>query len=197
MTVEARSTYLAKPTASVAHARLSLVQVVVETIITHTVTYALVGMLALAVLDYAGFYSDTSLNVMMRPTTDPLLILAPTLQLVRGLLFGWIFYLLREPFFGKKNGWLLMWLVLMGVGIFGTFGPAPGSLEGMFFTIFPFAVHLKSLPEVLLQSLLLSAVLYYWLNHPEKRWLSWVMGAAFVMLAVLFPALGLLVGQRA
>jgi hypothetical protein len=80
------------------------------------------------------------------------------------------------------------------VGIIGTFGPTPGSMEGMIYTIFPFWVHLKGLPEVLLQSLFLSLIVFYWVNNPEKKWLSWVMGIAFTILMAL-PILGLLAGQ--
>jgi hypothetical protein len=64
----------------------------------------------------------------------------------------------------------------------------------MLFTIFPLWVHLRSLPEVLLQSLFLALILVYWVNHPQKKWLTWVMGIAFVIL-MSFPILGLLVGQ--
>lgn len=175
--------------------RPTLLEVVIKTILTHTVTYSIMGMLALVFLNYAGFYTESSLNLMMRKTTEPIMMLAPTFQPIRGFLFGLVFYLLREPFFGKKNGWLVMWTVLVVIGIVGTFGPTPGSLEGIFFTIFPLEVHLRGLPEVLLQSLLLSVLLFYWVNHPENKWLGWVMGLAFFLLAVLFPLLGLWAGQ--
>jgi hypothetical protein len=52
------------------------------------------------------------------------------------------------------------------------------------------------LPEVILQSLLLSLVLFYWVNNPAKRWLNWVMGVA-VARVLLLPALGLLVTRPA
>jgi ABC-type cobalt transport system substrate-binding protein len=172
----------------------TLPEIVVKTIVTHTVTYFIMGLLALTLLDYAGFFADSSLNVMMRPTDDPWVMAGPLFQPLRGLLFGLLFYLLREPFFERKHGWLLLWFVLAGVGIFGTFGPAPGSIEGMLFTIFALWVHLRSLPEVLLQSLFLALILVYWVNHPQKKWLTWVMGIAFVIL-MSFPILGLLVGQ--
>ena len=55
-------------------------------------------------------------------------------------------------------------------------------------------LHLTGLPEVILQALILSAVLFYWVNHPEKKWLSWVMGIMLI-LTLLLPVLGLLVGQ--
>ncbi len=178
------------------HARPTLLGVTVKTLVIHTVTYFIVGLLASLLLDYARFFSESSLNLIMRPTSDPWVMAGPLFQPVRGILFGIVFYLLREPFFEKKNGWLVMWLVLVLVGIIGVFGPAPGSLEGMIYTVFPLSVHLRSLPELLLQSLFLSLLLFYWVNHPEKRWLNWVMGIAFVIVMTL-PLLGLLAGAAA
>ena len=48
-----------------------------------------------------------------------------------------------------------MWAMLVVVGILGTFGPTPGSLEGIFFTVFPLSDHFRGLPEVLLQAFFL------------------------------------------
>jgi hypothetical protein len=174
--------------------RPTLAEVVVKTIVVHTVTYSVVGLLALTVLDYTRFFAESSLSLMMRQTNDRWVMAGPLFQPIRGVLFGLVFYLLRESIFGKKNGWLVMWAVLVVVGIIGTFGPAPGSMEGMLYTVFPWWVHLRGLPEVLLQSLSLSLILFYWVGHPQKRWLSWVMGIAFVVL-MSFPILGLLVTQ--
>jgi hypothetical protein len=113
---------------------------------------------------------------------------------VRGLLFGIVFFLLRDVLFGKKSGWLTLWIVLIVVGILGTFGPSPGSIEGLIYTIIPIGIQLKGLPEVLLQTLALSIVLAYWVNRSEKIWLSWVMGILFTI-AMILPMLGLLAGQ--
>jgi hypothetical protein len=87
-----------------------------------------------------------------------------------------------------------MWITLVVVGIISPFGPTPGSIEGMIYTTLPMQFHLTGLPEVLLQALILSAVLFYWVNHPEKKWLNWAMGIVFVLM-LLLPTLGLLVGQ--
>jgi len=175
-------------------ARPTFNEAIVKTIVTHTVTYFIMGLLASTILNYAGFFAESSLNLMMRQTTDPWVMAGPLFQPIRGLLFGIVFYLLREPFFVKKNGWLVMWLILVVVGIINTFGPTPGSIEGMLYTIFPLWVHLRGLPEVLLQSLFLSLILFYWVKPPQKKWLNWVMGIAFFIL-MSFPILGLLVGQ--
>ena len=171
-----------------------LSEALVKTVVTHTITYFIMGLLASTILNYAGFFAEPGLNLMMRQTNDPWVMAGPLFQPIRGILFGLVFYLLREPFFGKKNGWLVMWFTLVALGIIGTFGPTPGSIEGMLYTIFPLGVHLRGLPEVILQSLFLSLILFYWVNHPQKKWLNWVMGIAFFILMSL-PILGLLVGQ--
>ena len=173
--------------------RPTVFEVIVKTIVTHTVTYFILGLLASTFIDYTRFFADSSLNLMMRQTNNPWVMAGPLFQPIRGMLFGCIFYFLREPFFGKKNGWFLMWIVLVVIGIIGTFGPTPGSLEGMLYTVFPLWVHLRGLPEGLLQSLSLSLILFYWVNNPQKRWLNWIMGIAFLVL-MSFPIIGLLVG---
>lgn len=176
-------------------ARVTLFQVTVKTAITHTVTYFIFGWLAATIFDYARLYAGTSLHLLMRQTTDPWVMAGPLFQPIRGIVFGLVFYLLRESFFWRRDGWLRIWAVLVVLGIFGTFGPTPGSLEGMLYTILPLWVHLRGLPEVLLQSLALSLILFYWVNHPGKKWLDWLMGVLFALFMV-FPVLGLLLGGQ-
>jgi hypothetical protein len=107
------------------------------------------------------------------------------------LIFALAFYPLREILFAKKNGWLVMGWLLVALGILSTFGPAPASLEGMIYTVIPILDQLTGWLEVVPQALLLSAILFYWVNHPEKKWLNWVMGIIFFLI-VLLPILGLL-----
>jgi hypothetical protein len=168
-------------------------RITLSTVVAHTVTYFLMGILAFFLFDYATQYTQTSLNLLMRPTTHPLVMAGPLFQPIRGLLFGIAFYLLRDVFFGKKYGWLIMWLVLVIIGILSPFGPAPGSIEGLIYTSLPLSSHLTGQLEVYLQSLLLAVVVTYWVLHPEKKWLTWLLGAAFC-LVLLMPTLGLLMG---
>ncbi|MBN2393453.1 MAG: hypothetical protein JXR84_22160 [Anaerolineae bacterium] len=167
--------------------------ITLKTAVVHTVTYFLVGMLAYAVIDYSTQYAETSLRLLMRQTTEPLVIAGPLFQPIRGALFGIAFYLLRETLFNKKNGWLIAWAVLLIIGIITPFGPAPGSIEGLIFTTLPFSAHMTGQIEIYVQSLLLSAVTFYWVAHPEKKWLNWVLGIVF-FLALLLPTMGLLFG---
>ena len=113
-------------------------------------------------------------------------------QPIRGLLFGAVFYLLRKPYFGTQYGWLTMWVVMAVLGIFSTFGPAPGSIEGLIFTTLPLRVQLWGFhSELLAQSLGLLGILFCWVRHPEKRWLTWALtGVFFIVLAL--PTMALL-----
>ena len=169
--------------------------IALRTAVVHTITYFVVGLLAFTIFDYSTRFAEAGLSSFLRQTDDPLVMAGPLFQPIRGVLFGLAFYLLRDAWFGKKNGWLTLWIVLVVVGIFSTFGPSPGSLEGLIYTTVPTSFQLLGLIEVLVQSLLLSVVLFYWLNHSEKRWLTWALGVAF-MIALALPALGLLVGQQ-
>ena len=44
--------------------------ITLKTIITHTITYFLMGFLAFFLFDYSTQYAETSLNLLMRQTTD-------------------------------------------------------------------------------------------------------------------------------
>jgi hypothetical protein len=134
----------------------------------------------------------------MRQLGDPLIALGPALQPIRGILFALAFYPLREILFARKNGWLIMWGLLAALGIFSTFGPAPGSVEGAIYTTLPLLDQFLSggMLEILAQSFLFSTLLYYWVNHPEKRWLNWLLGILFG-LVLLMSLLGYLAATGA
>jgi hypothetical protein len=159
--------------------------------VSHTITYFLVGVLAFFALDYAKtVYSDPSMAAFSRPTTDPMVTAGALFQPIRGLLFGVVFYLLRESFFRRSRGWLTLWTTLAVIGIIGQFTGGLGSIEGLVYSRVPVPYQLLLLPEVFIQTFLLSGLLFYWINRP-KKWLNWVLGVAFV-LVLFFPALGLI-----
>ncbi|MCE7982617.1 MAG: hypothetical protein DYG89_15640 [Caldilinea sp. CFX5] len=171
----------------------TLASITLKTAITHSVTYFLVGLLAFTFFDYAGKYADPTIATLMRQTNDPIVASGPLFQIVRGLLFGLAFYPLREIIFARKQGWLILWFVLVVVGILSPFGPAPSSIEGMIYTILPMWFHIIGLPEVVIQAFLLALLSYYWINHPEKKWLTWLFGVAFALMFLL-ATLGVLAG---
>ncbi len=174
--------------------RIGFVGLAVKTSVVQTLTYFVMGVLASSILNYAERFARPEMQCWMRPTSDPLVMAGPLVQLIRGVIFALVFWPLREVFFGKRYGWLIMWWTLVGLSILSTFGPAPGSVEGLLYTRIPILDQLAGWLEVVPQAFLLSALLYYWLRHPEQKWLSWVMGVGFAMI-VLLLGLGLLARQ--
>ena len=173
----------------------SFLTLTLKTIVAHTITYFLVGLAALTVFNYTALFAQPAVASYMRQTSDPLVALGPALQPIRGILFALVFYPLRDNLFGRPRGWLIIWLMLASLGIFSTFAAAPGSVEGAIYTTIPLRDQFSGgLVEVLTQSFLLSALLYYWVRHPERRWLSWVLGVAFV-LVVLMSLMGFWAAQ--
>lgn len=169
----------------------SFSSIAIKTTIVHTVTYFLIGLLAFTFVGYADKYADPIVSKFMRQTDDPLVAAGPLFQVLRGFLFSIVFYFLREIVFARKNGWLILWLALVVIGVLSPFGPSPSSIEGMIYTIIPFWFHLAGLPEALTQPILLAFLTYYWVNHPEQKWLNWVFGILFALI-VLMSTMGIL-----
>jgi hypothetical protein len=162
-----------------------------KTIASHSLTYMFMGILASSFLNYAEAFKAPTMASWMRQLNDPMVMAGPLFQPIRGLVFALVFYPFRGVLFFRKNGWLLMWWMLVGLGILSTFGPAPGSLEGMVYTLIPLGGQITGWLEVVPQACLLSAILCYWVNHPDKRWLNWTLTSLFV-LCMLMPIMGLL-----
>jgi hypothetical protein len=165
---------------------LTFCEIVIKTATVHTFTYFAVGACAFFLFDYSARHASPVLSSFMRQSDDPLVRAGPLFQPLRGVLFGFIFYLLQDVFFLRSNGWLVMWATLVVIGILSTFAPAPGSIEGFIYTkLKPTKSGLVGIVEVLTQSLLLSVITYYWINHPELAWLSWVFGISFAVAMIL------------
>ena len=173
--------------------RIKLPGLIIKTIIVHTITYFGMGVLAFTFLHYTEAYSSGQLACFMRPTSDPIVMAGVLFQPIRGIVFALAFYPLREVLFGRKNGWLVLWWLLIALGFLSTFAPAPASIEGLIYTTLPFP-SITSYIEVVPQAFFLSGILYYWVTHPEKKWLNWVLGIIFAIV-ILLPTLGLLVSK--
>lgn len=172
---------------------ITLIGLSIKAIVVHTVTYFMVGLLALTILDYRSAFDAPVTREYMRSVDDAIVALGPALQFIRGILFAIAFYPLREALFWRKNGWLITWLLLVMLGILSPFAAAPGSVEGLLYTKMPVGLQISGWAEIMTQALLLSALLYYWVNHPEKKWIAWVLGIIYVLVWV-FGIMGVLFG---
>lgn len=171
--------------------QVTLSGLTVKTVVVHTVTYFIAGLVAYTVGGYERTFSEPPLSYFMRPTSDRLVMAGPLFQPIRGIIFALALYPLRRVLFAERRGWLILWWLLLALGVLSTFGPAPGSVEGLIYTVIPARAQMLGLWEVLLQSLLFSVVLFHWVSHPEKQWLSWMLGIAFCIVMIL-PLMGLL-----
>lgn len=166
--------------------QITLFGLTLKAIAAHTITYFLIGFLAFTLFDYTSQFAQAEVRTWMRQTDDPIVALGPALQPIRGIIFALAFYPLREVLFKRKNGWLITWWLLIALGILSTFGPTPGSVEGMIY-LAPSSSGFFSggLLEILTQSFLFSVLLYYWVNHSEKRWLNWLLGILFALIILM------------
>jgi len=166
------------------------------TIVVHTVTYFVVGLLAFWLFDYRELYARPDVAGLMRQTTDPVVMVGPVFQPLRGFVFALAIYPVREIIFNRPRGWLGLWGLFVALGIVSTFGPSPGSIEGLIYTVISVPHQLLGLVEVVIQSGLLAFGVVYGVKQPERRWLNWLMLVVFV-LVILLPLVGLLAGPRA
>ncbi len=135
---------------------------------THVITYFLVGITAMNTLNYEQVFSSGNLGAFMKSLDSPWVALGPALQVIRGLIFGLVLWPFRSIFLGKKNGWLKLWALFIGLSILATFGPALGSLDGMIYTTIPIMHQLLFLPELIFQSFLLSFLVVCWNRKPKR-----------------------------
>lgn len=175
---------------------LSLSLLTLKTVVVHTITYFVAGVLAYKLGEYEKTFLRPPLSYLMRPTSDPLVMAGPLFQPIRGVIFASALYPLRNVLFARPRGWLILWWLLLALGVLSTFGPSPGSVEGLIYTTVSPLAQILGLWEVLLQSLLFSVILLYWVNHPGKKWLNWTLGIALTIVMIL-PLLGLLAGGAA
>jgi hypothetical protein len=163
----------------------SLREMAVKTAVVHTVTYFFVGLVAMLVFNYEARFAEPALSSFMRQLDDPLVRAGVLFQPIRGVLFGILFFFLREKFFGTSGGWIYIWMTLVIVGIISTFGPAPGSIEGLVYSKVGFTGIWGGMLEVLLQSFLLSFVTFIWVRNRIDRWIGVVLWTIFVIIILM------------
>jgi hypothetical protein len=157
----------------------------------HMVTYFVAGILAFTLLDYRSAFQSEHFACWMRPTTSKWVAAGPGLQWIRGLVFAAALYPFRSVFLEDARGWLKLWGLLLGLGILSTYGPAPGSVEGLLYTTIPPLDQLTGLSEVVGQSLVFSALLVAWYRRPHKAW--GVVLYSIAVLVILMSVAGALV----
>lgn len=128
----------------------------------HTITYFIFGIIFSNLFNYQELFNLKPISGFMRSIDSPWVIAGPFLQPLRGLMFAIALWPLRQLFIAKKDGWLLIWGLFLAFGIIGPPAAAPCSIEGAIYTKLPLWYHLLGLPEIMLQTLAFSLVLFAW-----------------------------------
>ena len=96
-------------------------------------------------------------------------LLGVVAQPIRGFLFAIALWLIRDSFRDRKNGWLVIWLLLLAFGILSTPSASPNSIEGVLYSKLPLWYHLIGLPEISLQTLTFSLLFAMWDNKKGEE----------------------------
>ncbi len=133
---------------------------ILKIMVIHVITYCLCGFLFLFLFNY----QSTMTSVGMRDTSSLIVGLSPLFQIIRGLLFGIVLWILKDSFVGKRYGWLIVWLVIAVIGIINTPAPSPCSIE--YFIYYEPSVEAVNLEiggtlEIFTQTFLFSVLSYY------------------------------------
>lgn len=134
-----------------------------KVIIAHIITYIVVGAISSGLLNYEANLLE--IFGLRNPVEIGFLTIVFA-QIVRGFLLGIVIWWIKDSIIGKKLAWLKLWVILVILGIFNTYAPASGSIEGFVYLDFtrfgdlPPYMSLSAL-EVLVQPLLFSIIVTY------------------------------------
>ncbi len=122
----------------------------------HFISYIFCGLIFFNLLNYNELFKMDNVQYFMRETNSIQVLVGPIFQIIRGFILALILLIIKDSIFEKRFAWLWLWAVIAGIGIICTSGPAPASIEGIIYSQLPLEFHLKSLPELLTQTLLFS-----------------------------------------
>lgn len=137
--------------------------------IIHVLTYIICGIIFSQIFNYQRSLVESA-NI--RDMNSLLVQMAPLFQIIRGALFGIVLLWFKDSFFGRKYGWLKLWLSLIILGVFNTPATSPFSIEEFIYVIpsnEPLSLRLGGLLEILVQTLLFSIFVTYKKHKNSNR----------------------------
>ena len=132
----------------------------IHVILIHTTSYIACGLLFHLFFDYNAIFNMNIIKDFMRPVSDPMVMMGPFLQPIRGLLFAIVLWLLRPVWVEKKYGWLYIWIFILILGIINTPAASPCSIEGFIYSRIPFWYHIMGYAELGIQTLVFSSIVF-------------------------------------
>jgi hypothetical protein len=160
--------------------------------IAHTIAYFIAGIFALLFMNYKEHFASESLGMLMLPVDSPMVALGPSLNILRGIILGFILLSVRTVILGDK-GFLKLAMLTLGMSFISTIGPTPGSFEGYIYTKLPVQYHILGIPETLIYVSLFAGILWLWYKS-EKKYFNRI-AIALVVLILLMSFSGYMLAQ--
>jgi hypothetical protein len=124
----------------------------------------------------------------MRSADDPIVALGPFLQIFRGLIVALVILPVRKAFFEEKYGLLKLGLVVIGLSLFSTIGPAMGSFEGYIYSTIPWNYQPWGYPESIIYVTLFIGILKLSAIYGHKK----IFTIISILLMVFIALIGIL-----
>lgn len=134
----------------------------------HTIAYFCAGIFALLIMDYKDLFSNSAISSFMLPTDTPIVALGPALQIFRGLIMAIVLLPLRKVIITEKNGFVKLWLLVLGFSVFSTFAAAMGSIDGFIYTNVPIIEQILGYPEAFLWTTLFVGIVWALYKFEKK-----------------------------
>ena len=146
------------------------IKFIIKVTVAHFVSYLICGLIFANVFNYKELFELDNVKYFMRDAYGNSSLIGPFVQILRGAIIGCILLILKDNVLKMKRGWLYLWILFAGLGIICTPGAAPASIEGIVYSQLPLEFHLKTAPELIVQTLLFSLWVTgdFKFNIPEK-----------------------------
>jgi hypothetical protein len=157
----------------------------------HCIAYFIAGVFAMNLFDYENLFSSGILSCLMKPTNSPIVVLGGTsLQIIRGIIIALVLLPMRKIFTVEKYGFLKLGLLILGLSVLSTFGPAFGSFEGFIYTKMSVMEQIIGYPEAILWISLFIGILWTFYKF-EKRAIN-IIANVFLTLLVFMGVIAYL-----
>lgn len=156
----------------------------------HVIAYFVAGILALNFMNYETLFATEPLSFWMKPIDSAIIALAPSLQIIRGMIIALVLLPLKKAFVEDRRGFLKLALLIYGLSSISTIAAAPESFEGIVYTKLPLHIHLLGLPETMIYVSLFCLLL--WISYRLEKKYVFIISVISVGIIALLSIAGYL-----
>jgi len=158
--------------------------------VAHTIAYFIAGIIAMNLFTYSELFTSGTFSLFMKPTSEPIIALGVSLQVIRGLIMALVLLPLRKVFTEGKYGFFKLGLLILGLSVLSTFAAAGGSVDGFIYTKLSLTEQIIGYPEALLWIFTFIGILWIFYKF-EKKTIS-IIAIILMILIVLMSIAGYL-----